>query len=111
MALCRFMLGESRHLTVQELKEWADLHYPKISLATLYNTLNILVQTGLLRPLKLPQSDKVIYDTNVSDHYHFLDEKTGELFDLDPEMVEVSPRLKSGYRVSGIDVVIRGTRP
>ncbi len=110
LALCGYVLREARHLTVQDLKEWKKAHFPKISVATLYNTLNALVEAGLVRSLKLPETEMVIYDTNVSDHYHFLDESTGELFDLDRDQVRISPRLTTGYSVTGIDVVIRGTR-
>jgi len=110
LAICRYVLCEAGHCTVEEVKDWADKNFPKISLATVYNTLNILVDVKLLRALKLSHSDKVIYDNNVDNHYHFLDEETGELIDIDEQNVEFKYSLHNEFNVSGIDVLLRGTR-
>lgn len=110
IAIARYVLFEADHPTADQVKTWADANFPKMSLATVYNTLNTLVGAGLLKELKFPHTDKVIYDDNLTEHHHFLDEKTGELFDLKPEEIEVSPRLTGKFRVTGFDVLVRGTR-
>lgn len=110
LAVCRYVLCEADHPTAEEVKNWVDQNFPKMSLATVYNTLNTLVEAGLLRELKFPHSDKSVYDDNVHDHYHFLDEKTGELIDIDPAEVQVSHQLKKNFRVKGFDLLIRGTK-
>ncbi|HEY8279657.1 MAG TPA: Fur family transcriptional regulator [Bdellovibrionota bacterium] len=109
IAICRFVLCEADHPTAEEVKAWADKNFPKLSLATVYNTLHLLVNAGLLKELKFPHSEKVIYDNNISPHYHFLDEKTGELFDLSPDEVEVSPKLKSIFQVKNVEVLLKGS--
>lgn len=109
IAICRYVLCQAEHPTAEQVKDWADRNFPKLSLATVYNTLNLLVKAGLLKELRLPHTDKVIYDNNVSPHHHFLDEKTGELFDLDPADVSVAPKLKSGFQVKKVDVLITGS--
>jgi Fur family iron response transcriptional regulator len=109
IAICRYVLCEADHPTAEQVKEWADRNFPKMSLATVYNTLGTLVEAGLLKELKFPHSEKAIYDDNVTPHYHFLDEKTGELIDLPPEMVEVNPRLKKSFKIKGMDVLLRGS--
>jgi Fur family transcriptional regulator, iron response regulator len=110
LAICRYVLGEGDHPTADDVKTWADQNFPKLSLATVYNSLNTLVAAGLLRELKLPHSDKVFYDSRVSDHHHFLDQNTGKLFDLMPEQVQVTPRLERGFAIESIEVLIRGRR-
>lgn len=109
IAICRYVLCEADHPTAEQVKEWADANFPKLSLATVYNTLNTLVEAGLLKELKLSHSESVIYDDRVSDHYHFLDEKTGKLIDISPDQIDVVPKLKRGFRVKGVDVLIRGS--
>lgn len=109
IAICRYVLCQADHPTADQVKDWADKNFPKMSLATVYNTLNLLVKAGLLHELRLPHSDKVIYDNNLSPHHHFLDEKSGELFDLSQEDVEVSAKLKKPFRVSQVQVLLRGT--
>jgi Fur family iron response transcriptional regulator len=108
IAICRYLLCEADHPTADEVKAWADRNLPKVSLATVYNTLGTLVEAGLLKELKLPHSDKVIYDDRVSDHHHFLDEATGRILDVSPEALEVKPKLGEGFEVSGVEVLIRG---
>jgi Fur family iron response transcriptional regulator len=92
------------------VKAWADKNFPKLSLATVYNTLGSLVEGKLLREFRFPHSERVIYDSNVSDHYHFIDEKTGELFDVEPEEVTVQSRLGKGFQIDAVEVLLRGRR-
>lgn len=109
IAVCRYVLCEADHPTADDVKTWADKNFPKISLATVYNTLGVLVRAGLLREFRFPHSDKVFYDQNVEHHYHFLDESTGTLTDLSPEEVEVSFKMGRQFHVKNVDVVIRGS--
>jgi Fur family iron response transcriptional regulator len=110
LAICRYVLCEASHCTVEEVKDWADKNFPKISLATVYNTLNILVEVGLIKALKLSHSEKVIYDNNINNHYHFLDENTGELFDIDESDFKFNYSLGKDFKVNTLDVLIRGTK-
>ncbi|MNT93941.1 Peroxide-responsive repressor PerR [compost metagenome] len=81
-----------------------------MSLATVYNTLRILVDAGLLRELRLPHSEAVLYDNNLNSHFHFLDEETGELLDVDPVDIRLEPALAAEYQVHAVEVLLRGTR-
>lgn len=108
IAICRYVLCEADHPTAEQVKSWADKNFPKLSLATVYNTLKTLTEAGLLREYRFPNSEKVVYDNNISQHYHFLDEETGELMDIDPELLSVTPKLGRAFRVSSVDVVLRG---
>ncbi len=79
IAICRYILSEADHPTADEIKKWADRYFPKMSLATVYNTLKVLVDAGIIQEFKLPHSDSTVYDCNTDVHYHFLDENTGQL--------------------------------
>jgi Fur family iron response transcriptional regulator len=108
IAICRYVLCSADHPTADQVKDWADRNFPKLSLATVYNTLGLLVRAGLLKELRFPHSEKVVYDNNISPHYHFLDEKTGELFDVGQDEVEISPKLKAMFQVKGVEVLLKG---
>ena len=124
IAICRYVLCEADHPTADDVKDkkseasqddvkrWTDKNFPKLSLATVYNTLGTLVRAGLLREFRFPHSEKVVYDSNVEDHFHFLDEDTGKLFDLSRKHVDVRAHAAApeGYRVDTIEVVVRGRR-
>jgi Fur family iron response transcriptional regulator len=110
IAICRFVLCDAEHPSAEDVKLWVDQNFPKMSLATVYNTLRILVEAGLLRELRLPHSEAVLYDNNLTAHYHFLDEETGELLDVDPADIRLEPALTADYRVHSVEVLLRGTR-
>lgn len=108
IAICRYVLCEADHPTADQVKDWAERNLDKISQATVYNTLGTLVEAGLLRALRLSHSEKVIYDNNIEEHHHFLDEATGRVYDLPLEHIEVKTRLPRKFKTSGVEIVVRG---
>lgn len=110
LAICQYVLCEAGHPIAEQVKLWTDKHFPKLSLATVYNTLNQLVAVGLLRELRLPHLDKSVYDSRLDKHYHFLDESSGKLFDIDSSSVRVKPKLDASFTVHSVEVILRGRR-
>jgi Fur family iron response transcriptional regulator len=108
IAICKYVLCEADHATAEDVLKWAEKNLDKISQATVYNTLNTLVDAGLLRAFSFKHSDKVIYDNNTHDHYHFLDEASGNLYDIDSKDVSIEMRLSSKFKVSSMDIVLKG---
>lgn len=108
MALYQFVLSKSQHVTAEQVKTWADDNFPKVSLATVYNTLNLFVDAGLLRALRLRHTDKVIYDTNLSQHYHFLDTTTGKIHDIMPADVTLTTQLPPEFELTGVEILFQG---
>ena len=105
-----YVLNHAEHPSVETIKTWVDKHYTGISLATVYNTVHALESAGLVHAIRFDHSDKVFYDTNTTLHHHFLDEKTGELIDIDPDKIEVNAKLSEGMSINEISVLIRGER-
>ncbi|RYZ81753.1 MAG: transcriptional repressor [Proteobacteria bacterium] len=108
IAIARHVLCEADHATAEQIIRWAGKNLEKISQATVYNTLNILVEAGLLRTFKFPHSEKVIYDCSTHDHYHFLDEATGSLYDIDKNDVSVEVKGLGKFQVSSVDLMFKG---
>ena len=82
-----------------------------VSRATVYNTLEILVDHGLFRQVTV-ETSRVFYDSNISPHYHyhhFFDTDTGELGDIEAEQFEIldMPEPPPSKSVAGVDVVVR----
>lgn len=110
ISICQYVLCEADHPTAEQVFAWAEQALPKISLATVYNTLGTLVQAKLLREFRFPHTDKVIYDNNLEDHHHFLDETTSRLYDLHLEDIKVSVDLSKKFKMSSMEVLIKGTK-
>lgn len=114
VAICQYVLCEADHPTAEEVYQWtqknSDKFLAQISLATVYNTLGTLVEVGILKEYRLSHTDKVIYDNNVTHHYHFLDEDSGKVMDVHPEDLRIELRGKeSPFLVHGFEVLLRGT--
>ncbi|MNK64276.1 Peroxide-responsive repressor PerR [compost metagenome] len=110
LAICRHVLCEADHPTAEDIKHWADQNFAKLSLATVYNTLRILVDAGLLKELKLPHSESLHYDPLVRDHFHFLDVDTGQIVDLPFERVKIDAELGPEFQIEEMTLLIRGKR-
>ncbi len=79
----------------------------KISLATIYNTVEAFKKAGHLREI-LTSTTKSYYDTNIKSHHHFYDEETKELTDIDYQKVKVNkiPNPPKGKKIKNLEVVI-----
>lgn len=97
-----------RHLTAEELQDDASANGVSCSLATIYNTLHQFTDAGMLRVLSL-ETSKTYFDTNVSDHHHFVVEGTEEVQDIEPGSLNVVglPDVPEGMEIANIDVVVR----
>jgi Fur family iron response transcriptional regulator len=82
---------------------------PMISRATVYNTLNLFVQKGLLRELIIEEGH-VVFDPRLDVHHHFVDTSTGRIFDLPVGSVPLGPMQGlEDFLVQEVQVVVRGT--
>lgn len=81
-------LGDPSHPTADGIAASVRDRAPGISQATVYNTLNKLVERGLLVRVQRP-GERVRYDNNTAPHPHLYDPATGALHDLDPEHVDL----------------------
>lgn len=81
-----------------------------VSRATVYNTLNLFEEKGLLRRYALPNGG-IVFDCNIENHHHFIDEDTGVIYDVPWDSVRVS-NIDSldGFDVTDYQVVMRGQR-
>ena len=97
-----------QHVTAEEVYEQLNVGSRHVSRATVYNTLKILVDYGLLRQVTV-EASRVFFDSNISPHHHFFDTDTGELGDIEAEQFEIleMPEPLPGKSVAGVDVVVR----
>lgn len=111
LAIAGYVLSTEDHPTAEEVKTEVDKFFPTISLATVYNTLNLFVEKGLLRSLRDPHSESIRYDCNMDPHHHFFDEKTGRLMDIPESTIKfpLKPNaLGDDFDVSSMEVVFKG---
>jgi Fur family iron response transcriptional regulator len=109
--LARVLFERPQHVTAEQLLERVGTRHGRVAKATVYNTLNLFVQQGLVREV-LVDRERTFYDTNTAPHHHLFCEDDGALTDVPGDAFEVrgSPPLPEGTEVVGTEVIVRVRR-
>ncbi len=105
------ILGKRDHPTAEEVFDRVKVIMPTISLATVYNCLDALVQNGLIKQVNFVR-EPTRYCPNLHEHAHFHDEGTKEIHDIEiPQGLTARLRaiLPPGFEAVSIDLSFRGT--
>lgn len=110
MAVMEYLLRTEAHPSADDILDNVRLSCPTVSRATVYNTVNLLVEKQLLRTLAFREG-VVVFDPNLKRHHHFIDEETGRVFDIPWEALGVdgSESLEQ-FDIREYQVVLRGKR-
>ncbi|HZZ85138.1 MAG TPA: Fur family transcriptional regulator [Anaeromyxobacteraceae bacterium] len=107
-AVAEYVLDTVAHPSADRVFEVVAARNPRISRATVYNTLNLLVRRGLLKQLVIAEG-KVVFDPNVRPHHHFVDEASGAIHDVPWDALDVRKvEALKGVDVREYQVVLRG---
>ena len=99
--------GKNKHFTAEDLYEKVKLKKNKISLATIYNTLHSFVEKKLLKQVSI-KDGKTIFCTNMKNHYHFFNPKTGKLTDIPYGRIKINklPKPPKGTKIDNVEITI-----
>ena len=111
LKICEFLFDREKtfHFTVETLNKKINKNgATKVSLATIYNTVEAFTSAGYLKEI-LTSKNKSYYDTNIKSHHHFYDEESKELTDIDDSQIKLSkvPIPPKGKKIKNLEVVIR----
>lgn len=68
-AIIESVFSTDKHFTAEELLEWSRKRDPSVSRATVYRTLPLLTESGLVREMDFGKDYK-FYDPNYAEHPH-----------------------------------------
>ena len=111
LKICQFLFDREKtfHFTVESLNKKINKNKnTKLSLATIYNTVEAFTNAGYLKEI-LTSKNKSYYDTNIKSHHHFYDEENKELTDIKYNQIKLSkvPTPPKGKKIKNLEVVIR----
>ena len=111
LKICQFLFDREKtfHFTVETLNKKINKNKGmKVSLATIYNTVEAFTSAGYLKEI-LTSKNKSYYDTNIKSHHHFYDEGSKELTDIHYSQIKLSkvPTPPKGKKIKNLEVVIR----
>ena len=102
------LLARPQHLSADQIIDKLRVRGSRVSKATVYNTLKLFSEQGLVKELSLDSSRKY-YDSTTHPHHHFYHVETGELSDIPESQVSIRglPPLPKGTEQEGVEVLIR----
>ena len=110
ITVVKYILSAKSHPSADQVLARVRRQCPTISRATVYNTLNLLVSKGLLKAQVLKEGT-VVFDSNIRQHHHFIDEETGDIYDIPWNTLKVTgEKLLKGFEVREFQVILRGKR-
>ncbi|MDH4273974.1 MAG: transcriptional repressor [Gammaproteobacteria bacterium] len=106
--IAQLLLSKPQHVTAEQVMAMVNVDRPRVSKATVYNTLGLFARKGLVKEV-IVDPTKIFYDSNIDSHYHFYCITTGQLWDVGAETVQLRglPPPPEGAVVDSVDVIIR----
>jgi len=102
------LIDERDHPTAEEVFIRAKREMPEISMATVYNCLDALVQSGMARQVNVDRG-ATRFCPNMREHCHFYCDKCGKMFDVDlPCEGPNGITLPKGFTAARYEIAIHG---
>lgn len=110
VAIADYVLFTEEHPSADVVWKRVSEKFPYLSRATVYNTLNLFVEKGLLRTLSL-SDDSMVFDPIMERHHHFIDRETGTIHDIPWDQVQVrNVHSLTEFEIHDYQVVMHGVR-
>ena len=106
--VAKVLLEKPQHLSADRIIDRLRRSGSAVSKATVYNTLNLFSERGLIREVMVDPVRK-FYDSTTHAHHHFYNVDSGELADIPDEQVRFLdlPELPPGTEHESTEVLIR----
>lgn len=107
LCIAGVMLAVPQHLSADQVLAEVNRQGLSVSKATVYNTLRLFTERGLLREV-IVDPNRVFYDSTIHAHHHFYNPATGELTDIPADGLTVSglPEPPSGTEAAEVEVIV-----
>jgi len=76
------------HISAEEIRAKSQLKYPYINMSTVYRTLELLTEQGLVTETDLGGGRSLYHPTGKADHHHLVCKKCGRVTDIDVSLFQ-----------------------
>ena len=106
--IANILLERPQHLSAEHILDKLKQARSGVSKATVYNTLNLFSERGLVKEVMVDPVRK-FYDSTTHAHHHFYNVDSGDLSDIPDEQVlfQDLPELPAGTECESIEVLIK----
>lgn len=108
MEVAEVLLDRAQHLSADQIIDRLRDSGSQVSKATVYNTLKLFSEEGLVKEVNVDPSRK-FYDSTTHAHHHFYHIDSGDLSDIPADQVSIKslPDLPPGTEQESVEVLIR----
>lgn len=110
LKVLEYLCANLDHPTADQIYIKIKKEEPTLSKTTVYNTLHLLVDTGLVRVVNI-EDNEAHYDIVNDSHGHFKCQQCGAITDFDIDLERLSSNALSGFRVIDKSVYFKGICP
>ena len=106
--LAKLIFAKKQHFTASDLIGLANKNGLNISMATVYNTLSLLEDKGMLKTINIDNELK-FYDTNLENHHHLYNTTMSTLTDIAHDKVTFAelPELPKTLEIESTELLIK----
>lgn len=108
LEIAGILLARPQHLSADQIIERLRRRDSAVSKATVYNTLKLFSEHGLVKEVMVDPVRK-FYDSTTHPHHHFYNVDTGELSDIPDTRISFAdlPDMPAGTECDNVEVLIK----
>lgn len=110
LKVLEFLAKNYIHPTADQIYNGLHDEVPTLSKTTVYNTLNSLVETGLVRVINI-EDNEARYDIVTENHGHFKCGKCGKIFDFDIDIDSFKSHGLTNFKIMDKNIYFKGICP
>jgi Fur family transcriptional regulator, peroxide stress response regulator len=115
IAVMNYLKKNISHPTITDIYKAVSRKLTTISLTTIYNTMNLLKEEGLVRELPAISGHGVRFDPNLTPHHHLICNVCGTFSDVDlrdfHHSMWLSEEQRQGFDIQKISIKLYGVCP
>jgi Fur family iron response transcriptional regulator len=106
--VAEILLVRPQHMSAEQIIERLHKLGSSVSKATVYNTLNLFGERGIVKEVMADPVRK-FYDSSTHPHHHFYNVDTGELSDIAEDKISFNnlPSIPNGTQRVSVEVLIK----
>jgi len=107
LSILKYIIDNHNHPSVDTIYKSLSAELPTLSRMTVYNTLKLLTEKGVVNALSISESE-ILYDYKSDPHAHFLCEECGKIIDIEIRDSLFSRLKIKGHQITDTQINLRG---
>jgi len=107
LEILRFLETHHTHPSAEDIYHELKKRNPSLSKTTVYNTIQALIDCGLIHSLGIG-THEARFDSVINPHHHLLCRVCGDVIDIELECPYANSKLAGGHRIDEVHGYFRG---